>query len=247
MFIDPTSLFETAVTRPEAQARQTDLLHTYQEVIEESDRLGIGNIFLMGSLASPVLRDYRPHDDVDFFIPDREQCQSLMHGLQNKGYTPSRPLVLRGSSLFYLSHPQTGIPVEIRYATPRDSATNGSVWKYVSPAWTIPIMPRPLIMPPSALSQPQETRTWGGTPSRFVHDEYSWLIKSRSPYPKDQTDAIRLSDQGLNEQRIKRIMNEISEAGGCLMLPPHLIHRVRRFKFWNLPDEDYRMLHGLAN
>lgn len=236
--------FENVIIRPDAIKRQEDLFNAYQEVMEEARKLDLNDIFLMGSLASPALRAYRPHDDVDIFIPQKDQCTALMKNLARKGYVNERPYVLHGSSLFYSTHPITGIPVEIRYGLPI-TGLNGTAWAFAQPAWSRIFMPKPLVIPPSALSRPGELRSWWGIETRYVYDEYNWLIKSRSPYPKDQIDAAILSNQGLDKERIQRIINEIAAVRGSLMLPPPLIKLIRGFGFWNLPDEDYRLLHGI--
>jgi hypothetical protein len=239
--------FKAIMLRPDAIKRQEEIFKSFKDVTEEAKRLGIDNIFLMGSLSSPVLRDYRPHDDVDIFVPDKNQCLSLIQNLQHKGYVNHRPYVLRGGSLYYLTHPTNGIPVEIRYARPIGDFEEGTAWGYITPPWSHLVMPRSLVIPPSALSREDEKRSWNGIETRYVYDEYNWLIKSKSPYPKDQIDAVRLFSQGLREERINRILEEIAILKGNLMLPPALIKLVRSFEFWNLPSEDYKILHGLCN
>jgi len=241
-FLETERLFGEAVTRPDGKRRQEDLFRTYEQVAWRARKLGIKDIFLMGSLASPILRDYRPHDDCDIFVPKKEECFALMDAL---AYKKERPFALYGTSLHYATHPGTGVAVELRYAVPVKELPTGTVWQYVQPIWSHVVMPNPMIMPPSALSGKDETTSWWGIPSRFVHGEYNWLIKSQSPYPKDQLDAARLCKQGLDFERAQRIQDEISSVGGTLMLPPQLISIVRSFGFWNMSKSDYQILHGL--
>ena len=234
--------FYDAINRPDAQIRQESLFRTYEQVINRATSLGITNIFLMGALASPALRDYRPHDDCDFFVPNKDECFDLINSLN---YTKKRPLVLHGSSLHYLVEPSSGIPIETRYAIPVSEISTGTVFKYRQPYWSHIFMPKPLIMPPSALSGKDELRSWRGIESRYVYDEYNYLIKSLSKYPKDQIDAEILLEQGLDPKKIQQILKEISSVKGSLTIPPILIKLIRSFGFWNLPKKDYRLLHGL--
>lgn len=233
-----------AMNRPDAKQRQEDLLQTHNTVFYTAADLGI-EVYQIGSLASPLLRDHRPHDDVDVFIPHKDECLEFIHELGQIGFVNNSPKVLRGSSLFYLTDPETKVPVEIRYGNPNELANGKVVWEFERPKWTKLVMPKSLVLPQCALSEPGDTRSWNGSDFRYIHDEYNWLIKSKSPYPKDQIDAMLLAQGGLNWNRMQEICSDIDTAGGTLMLPPTLIGIIRKFGFWNLPTEDYRLLHGV--
>lgn len=235
--------FTEAMNRPDAKERQKGVMQTHQTVFSLAKELGI-EIYQIGSLASSLLRQYRPHDDVDVFIPHKVDCARFIDGLRQIGFANHRPRALRGSSLFYLTDPKTKVPVEIRYGIPKELSNGKIVWEFDRPKWTRLFMPKPLVLPQCALSEADDTREWNGYKFRYVHDEYNWLIKSQSQYPKDQADAALLADFRLNRNRLQEICYDIDDAGGTLMLPPKLIRIIRKFSFWNLPRQDYQLLHG---
>ncbi|MFO0703608.1 MAG: hypothetical protein U0525_02695 [Patescibacteria group bacterium] len=230
-----------AASKPEARRRLEDLFRVYEQIVWGAKKLGIKDTYFMGSLASPNLRDYRPHDDVDFFIPDEGDLQRLIKLLN---FRDRRPVALHGSSLHYLTHPGNGVPVELRSGVPSMQIEGRRVYYFKQPIWSKLLMPQPMVMPPSALSDAGETLSWNGVASRFVRPEYHWMVKVASPYLKDLLDANILEKSShLDVEIMTRIRHEVKMAGGTMVLPIPLISIIRSFGFWNLSNEDYRLLH----
>lgn len=208
--------------RTVAQLAEFDTLYSLGE------QLGISStMFATGGLVYPSLRWARPHEDVDIIIQGQEEFLAYEHELQKLGYMPKQSLPLRGSSLFHFTHDHVDQVGELSVRYVRKRVSHGvTVWEHDVPFWAHAILGKPLAIPASAFSAPDELITMGETQTRFVYPELAAMIKGTSHYAKDIFDAQLLVGQ-IDPAKMGLIARDAETAGIIYELPQGLMRLVR--------------------
>lgn len=238
----------------ERKERLNQQLNLIEHVAKVAQQIGVlGNLRILGGVAYPELRDYRCHGDVDVMMlgkkPHDALLTALVSGVGGICFEPYTLLPLRGSSMSYLHAKEfeNAGPVELRFVQP--TVVNGvEVGVHGVPFWVKPFLSNhQLVIPMSAFSHPHLSSTGqtiriGETDIPFVYQEYCYLVKKSSKYPKDIADCKKLEEAGLNMLRLRQIQRDIRNSHASYLLPHRLMQIIRAFPIYGLGKEEYAEL-----